>query len=52
MHLQEIANKLPDAFNDVAKITKLHVPVMNAPSRINVPIGQSQKTVAKEYAIH
>ncbi|KAJ8619345.1 hypothetical protein MRB53_027874 [Persea americana] len=51
MHLQEIANKLSNAFNIVAKVTKSHVPVMNASARINVPIGQSQNTTAKEFAI-
>ena len=51
MHLQEIANRLPDAFNDAAKVTKSHVPAMNAPARINVPIGRSQNTAAKESAI-
>ena len=51
MHLQEIAYKLSDAFNDAAKVTKSHVPAMNASARINVPIGQSQNTEAKEFAI-
>ena len=51
VYLQEIANRLPDAFNDVANVIKSHVPVMNAPARINVPIGQSQNIAAKEFAI-
>ena len=51
MHLQEIANRLPNAFNDAAKVTKLHVPAINAPSRINVHVGQSQNTAAKEFVI-
>ncbi|XXG42246.1 hypothetical protein AAC387_Pa01g2567 [Persea americana] len=51
VHLQEIANKLPDVFNDVAKVVKSHVPVMNAPARINVPVGRSQNTTVKESAI-
>ena len=47
MHLQEIANKLPDAFNDTAKVTKSHIPAMNALTRINAPVGLSQNTAAK-----
>ena len=47
MHLQEIAKKLPDAFNDAANVTKSHVPTMNTPAKINVPVGQSQNTTAK-----
>ena len=51
VHLQKIANRLPDAFNDAAKVTKSHVPTMNAPARINVPVGQTQTIAAKESAI-
>ena len=51
MHLQEIANRLPNAFNDAAKVTKSLVPTMNVLARINVPIEQSQNIVAKKYAI-
>ena len=51
MHLQEIANKLPDAFNDAAKVTKSHVLAMNAPAKINVPVRKGQNTAAKEFAI-
>ena len=39
VYLQEIANRLPDAFNDAAKVTKSHVLAMNAPSMINVTVG-------------
>ncbi|XWS73451.1 hypothetical protein CRYUN_Cryun02cG0130100 [Craigia yunnanensis] len=37
IHLQEIANRLPDAFNDTAKVTKSHIPTVNTPTRIYVP---------------
>ena len=40
--LEEIVNRLPDAFYDAAKVTKSHVPAMNALARINVPVGPSQ----------
>ena len=35
--MQEIANRLPDAFNDAAKVTKSHIPAVNTPARIYVP---------------
>ena len=35
--MQEIANRLPNAFNDTAKITKSHIPAVNTPARIYVP---------------
>ena len=41
IHLQSLANQLPDAFTDPKKVTKSHVPAANAPIRIDVPIGQS-----------
>ncbi|KAK6146339.1 hypothetical protein DH2020_020208 [Rehmannia glutinosa] len=37
IHLQNIANRIPDAFNDVSKVTKSHIPAANAPARIIVP---------------
>ncbi|BBH05089.1 Disease resistance protein CC-NBS-LRR class family [Prunus dulcis] len=41
VHLQSIANQMPDAFNDAAKVTKSHIPAANAPARIDVHDGQS-----------
>ena len=40
IHLQNLANQLPDAFIDTKKVTKSHIPVANTPARIDVPIGQ------------
>ena len=37
IHLHVIANRLPDAFNDVSKVTKSHIPTVNAPSKLVVP---------------
>nr|ACY01923.1 hypothetical protein [Beta vulgaris] len=37
VHLQSIANQLPDAFTDTKKVTKSHVPAANAPERIEIP---------------
>ena len=42
IHLQSIANKLPDAFTDPKKVTKSHIPAENAPIRIDV---QAEKFV-------
>ena len=42
IHLQAIANRLPDAFNDATKVTKSHIPAVNAPSRIAIPEGQAK----------
>ncbi|KAK6148268.1 hypothetical protein DH2020_019180 [Rehmannia glutinosa] len=37
IHLQNIDNRLPYAFNDASKVTKSHIPAANAPARIIVP---------------
>ena len=37
IHLQEIAERLPDSFNDASKVTKSYIPAANAPARILVP---------------
>ena len=37
IHLQAIANRLLNALNDVVKVTKSYIPVVNSPSRIVVP---------------
>ena len=36
IHLQRIANELPDAFTDTKTVTKSHIPALNAPARINI----------------
>ena len=36
MHLQAIANQLPDAFTDTKRVTKSYIPVANAPARIEI----------------
>ncbi|XP_024164094.1 uncharacterized protein LOC112171092 [Rosa chinensis] len=41
LHLQNIANTMPDAFTDTAKVTRSHIPAINASARINVQIGQN-----------
>ena len=39
IYLQNLANQLPDAFVDVKKVTKSHIPAVNAPARIEDPGG-------------
>lgn len=46
--MQDIANQLPNAFTDSKGVTKSHIPDVNAPAQIEVPIGQSVKIVANE----
>ncbi|KAK5813179.1 hypothetical protein PVK06_028627 [Gossypium arboreum] len=40
IHLQNIANQLPDSFTDLKRITKSHILAKNAPIRIDIPIRQ------------
>ncbi|XP_024009984.1 uncharacterized protein LOC112085177 [Eutrema salsugineum] len=37
MHLQSIANQLPDAFADTKTVTKSHITAANTPARIDIP---------------
>ncbi|XP_019240264.1 PREDICTED: uncharacterized protein LOC109220263 [Nicotiana attenuata] len=43
IHLQNITNQLPDALTDLPRVTKSHIPVVNAPIRVDIPVGQSTK---------
>ncbi|KAL6319511.1 hypothetical protein AAG906_014187 [Vitis piasezkii] len=43
IHLQNLANQLPDAFIDTKKVTKSHIPAANTPARIDV-LGEPRKT--------
>ena len=40
IHLQNLANQLPDAFIDTKKVTKSYILATNTPARIDVLIGQ------------
>lgn len=42
IHLQSLANKLPESFTDPNRVTKSHIPAENAPIKIDVPEGQYQ----------
>jgi hypothetical protein len=37
IHLQSLANKLPHAFTDHKRVTRSHIPAVNAPKRAQVP---------------
>ena len=52
IHLQGIANQLPDVFTNNKKIVKSHIPTANTPALIKVPIGQSINTIANESKPH
>ena len=47
-HLQKIANQLPDAFTNTAKVTKSYIPAANTLARINIPIGKTAIMAANE----
>ena len=42
IHLQNVANQLPEAFTDPKSVTKSHVPAVNAPVRIDILEGRIQ----------
>ena len=49
IHLQGIANQLPDVFTDSKKIVKSHILTANNPARIEVPKGQLINIAANEF---
>ena len=50
--MQGLANQLPDAFTDIKKVTKSHMPVVNAPTHIHVPEWQLENVIANESKTH
>ena len=52
IHLQGIANQLPDVFTDNKKILKSLIPATNTSARIEVRVGQSVNTIANESKPH
>jgi hypothetical protein len=48
IHLQSIANQLPDVFTDNKKIVKSHIPTVNTLMKIEVHVGQSINTAGNE----
>ncbi|GJW52752.1 disease resistance CC-NBS-LRR class family protein [Tanacetum coccineum] len=48
MHMQEIANQLPDAFTNTKRVTKSYIPAVNAPARVEIPDVKSDDKVTQE----
>ena len=46
IHLQDLADQLPDAFTDPNKVLKSHIPTVNAPAHIEIPIGDLGNAIA------
>ena len=46
IHLQNLANELPDAITDHKKVTRSHIPAVNAPERVQVPLKATNSTVS------
>jgi hypothetical protein len=42
IHLQQIANQLPDAFIDTKRVTKSYIPAENVAARIEIPLDNSK----------
>ena len=42
---------MPNAFTDLKRITKSHIPAVNVPIRIDVPKGPSTSVIASESQI-
>jgi len=40
LHLQRVANELPEAFTNTKEIVKSHIPTVNAPERIEIPLEE------------
>ena len=39
IELENVADSMPDAFTDLAKMTRSHIPAANVPARIDIPQG-------------
>ncbi|KAL0323103.1 UNVERIFIED_CONTAM: Copia protein [Sesamum angustifolium] len=52
IHLQNIANRLPDVFIDTKKVTKSYIPAENVPARLEVPEATLTQSKASESQKH
>ncbi|KAK4397363.1 Secreted RxLR effector protein [Sesamum angolense] len=52
IHLQNIANRLPDAFIDTKKVTKSHIPAENVTARLEASEATLTQSKASESQIH
>ena len=48
IHLQSVANQMPDTFTDTKKVIKSYIPAANAPSKIEIPIQQISESVLRQ----
>lgn len=48
VHLQGMANQLPDAFVDTKRVTKSHIPAENTHAQIEIPKGKFESKVTHE----
>ena len=46
LHLQDLADQLLDAFTDSNKVIKSHIPAVNTPAHIEIPIGDLGNVIA------
>jgi hypothetical protein len=46
IHLQSLANELPDAFTDHKRVTRSHIPAVNAPERVQVTQKDTNSVVS------
>ena len=46
--MQRIANELPDAFTDTNRVTKSHIPAINAPARIDITKISNESNVRRK----
>jgi hypothetical protein len=44
IHLQNLANNLPDSFTDIRGVSKSHIPAANAPERVEIPLQGMDST--------
>ncbi|XP_078177435.1 uncharacterized protein LOC144571914 [Carex rostrata] len=48
INMQRIANELPDAFTDTNRVTKSHIPAINAPARIDITKISNESNVRRK----
>jgi hypothetical protein len=44
IHLQNLANNMPDAFTDIRGVSKSHIPAVNTPERVEIPLHGMDST--------
>ena len=52
VHLQGLANQLPNVFTNIKKVTKSHMSTMNVPTHIDVLEEQLENVIASEFNTH